>query len=151
MFEPSFCFYSGYEIPVCKTLDQYFEYIQSLPSLDNPEVFGLHPNADITWVLGTFFLFFKFEGVICNSAWQRLCISFSLLISLLSLLFIFLWKIVLLPVFQLQLCHNSLPSLTKSRWPGVYGNSKAVIYTLITSLSCHEASYRFILIDALHW
>lgn len=48
MFEPSFCFYTGYKIPVCKTLDQYFEYIQSLPSLDNPEVFGLHPNADIT-------------------------------------------------------------------------------------------------------
>ncbi|XP_071074543.1 dynein axonemal heavy chain 8 [Dasypus novemcinctus] len=49
MFEPSFCFYTGYKIPVCKTLDQYFEYIQSLPSLDNPEVFGLHPNADITY------------------------------------------------------------------------------------------------------
>ncbi|KAG8512009.1 Dynein heavy chain 8, axonemal, partial [Galemys pyrenaicus] len=48
MFEPTFCFYTGYKIPVCKTLDQYFEYIQSLPSLDNPEVFGLHPNADIT-------------------------------------------------------------------------------------------------------
>ncbi|OWK13313.1 hypothetical protein Celaphus_00014278 [Cervus elaphus hippelaphus] len=52
MFEPSFCFYTGYKIPVCKTLDQYFEYIQSLPSLDNPEVFGLHPNADITSCLG---------------------------------------------------------------------------------------------------
>ncbi|KAK2488494.1 hypothetical protein MC885_012588 [Smutsia gigantea] len=48
MFEPSFCFYTGYKIPLCKTLDQYFEYIQSLPPLDNPEVFGLHPNADIT-------------------------------------------------------------------------------------------------------
>ena len=48
MFEPSFCFYTGYKIPICKTLDQYFEFIQSLPSLDNPEVFGLHPNADIT-------------------------------------------------------------------------------------------------------
>uniref|UniRef100_A0A2K6F192 Dynein axonemal heavy chain 8 n=1 Tax=Propithecus coquereli TaxID=379532 RepID=A0A2K6F192_PROCO len=51
MFEPSFSFYTGYKIPSCKTLDQYFEYIQSLPSLDNPEVFGLHPNADITAIL----------------------------------------------------------------------------------------------------
>ncbi|XP_004619390.1 dynein axonemal heavy chain 8 [Sorex araneus] len=53
MFEPSFCFYTGYKIPACKTLEQYFEYIQSLPSLDNPEVFGLHPNADITYQSNT--------------------------------------------------------------------------------------------------
>ncbi|XP_028903091.1 dynein heavy chain 8, axonemal isoform X1 [Ornithorhynchus anatinus] len=53
MFEPAFCFYTGYKIPVCKTLDQYFEFIQSLPSLDNPQVFGLHPNADITYQSNT--------------------------------------------------------------------------------------------------
>lgn len=48
MFDSTFCFYTGYKIPVCKTLGQYFEYIQSLPAMDSPKVFGLHPNADIT-------------------------------------------------------------------------------------------------------
>ncbi|KAF2988285.1 hypothetical protein EK904_001939 [Melospiza melodia maxima] len=49
MFDSAFCFYTGYKIPVCKTLEQYFEYIQLLPAMDTPEVFGLHPNADITF------------------------------------------------------------------------------------------------------
>lgn len=48
MFADSFNFYTGYSIPKCKTLDQFMEFIQHLPSSDTPQVFGLHPNADIT-------------------------------------------------------------------------------------------------------
>ncbi|XP_075060558.1 dynein axonemal heavy chain 8 [Mixophyes fleayi] len=49
MFDPTFCFYKGYKIPQCKTIEQYLDYVQALPVLDTPEVFGLHPNADIIY------------------------------------------------------------------------------------------------------
>ena len=48
MFNPSFIFYKGYKIPVLKTVKEYIDYIESLPLSDTPEIFGLHPNADIT-------------------------------------------------------------------------------------------------------
>ncbi|XP_045906997.1 dynein axonemal heavy chain 8-like isoform X1 [Micropterus dolomieu] len=53
MFDPSFCFYVGYKIPVCKTVEEYMEYIQSLPVVDSPQALGLHPNADITYQTNT--------------------------------------------------------------------------------------------------
>lgn len=48
MFEASFCFYNGYKIPLCKTVEEYMNNIESLPTVDTPQVLGLHPNADIT-------------------------------------------------------------------------------------------------------
>jgi len=48
MFKPSFRYYKGYGIPVFKTIKEYLDYIDSLPLVDTPEIFGMHPNADIT-------------------------------------------------------------------------------------------------------
>ena len=50
MFHKDFSFYKCYMIPQCKTVEQYKEAIDLLPTVDSPEVFGLHPNADITYV-----------------------------------------------------------------------------------------------------
>jgi dynein heavy chain len=38
-----------YYAPVDGSIDLYRKYIDELPLIDNPEVFGLHENANITY------------------------------------------------------------------------------------------------------
>ncbi|XP_029959357.1 dynein heavy chain 8, axonemal-like [Salarias fasciatus] len=58
VLDPAFCFSSGYKIPVCEKVEDYLEYIQSLPPVDSPQALGLHPNADITYQTNTSALVF---------------------------------------------------------------------------------------------
>lgn len=53
LLQPGFEFYRGYKVPITRNLSHYVDYINSLPSYDTPEVFGLHPNADITYQINS--------------------------------------------------------------------------------------------------
>ncbi|KAF0745065.1 hypothetical protein Ae201684_000639 [Aphanomyces euteiches] len=39
----------NYRIPVAESIDDYRNFCHSLPDVDSPEIFGLHPNADLTY------------------------------------------------------------------------------------------------------
>lgn len=41
-----------YYAPHCDTLDEYKEYINNLPIIDNPEIFGMHSNANLAFQVG---------------------------------------------------------------------------------------------------
>ncbi|PAA86956.1 hypothetical protein BOX15_Mlig012039g1 [Macrostomum lignano] len=49
MFMESFQFNKGYKIPKCKQIDEYRAFVDALPLVDAPDVFGLHANADVTY------------------------------------------------------------------------------------------------------
>jgi len=60
IFEPEFEFHKNYGFPPLKVLEETQEWIDALPLLDTPEIFGMHPNAELTYrakqsreVLGT--------------------------------------------------------------------------------------------------
>lgn len=38
----------GYTIPNRPKIQEYHDFINNMPLVDTPGVFGLHPNADIT-------------------------------------------------------------------------------------------------------
>jgi len=60
ILDTSFRFYDIYRIPYGLEVEAYRKYIEKLPLIDAPAIFGLHPNADIVFrtrqtalVLGT--------------------------------------------------------------------------------------------------
>lgn len=38
-----------YRIPVADNIDDYRNFLHNFPEVDSPEIFGLHPNADLTY------------------------------------------------------------------------------------------------------
>ncbi len=48
MFQQNFTFHKEYIIPKCLKIADFNDYIAGLPNTDTPQVFGLHPNADIS-------------------------------------------------------------------------------------------------------
>lgn len=53
MFKDDFQFHTGYKIMQYKEIEQYLTEIETMVEVDPPEVYGLHPNADITYQTNT--------------------------------------------------------------------------------------------------
>ncbi|ESN99019.1 hypothetical protein HELRODRAFT_162497 [Helobdella robusta] len=53
IMDKSFQYFNGYKLPSFKTMSEYRAYIDNLPSVDRPEVFGLHGNADLLYQSNT--------------------------------------------------------------------------------------------------
>jgi len=56
VFQPNYCFNAtvtefNYHIPDAVEHPRFLEYIAKMPSKDSPPIFGLHPNADLTFRL----------------------------------------------------------------------------------------------------
>lgn len=49
IFNPDFHFYTNYSLPSSDTLEKNLLFINNLPNVDDPGVFGLDNNADITY------------------------------------------------------------------------------------------------------
>jgi len=48
LFAEDFVFYKGYPLLVLKQVSDYLKTIDAMSLMDPPQVYGLHPNADIT-------------------------------------------------------------------------------------------------------
>ncbi|XP_044272703.1 dynein axonemal heavy chain 8 [Tribolium madens] len=53
MFHDDFMFYEGYKIVRFKNVSEYVTHIETFATSDPPQVYGLHPNADITYQTNT--------------------------------------------------------------------------------------------------
>jgi dynein heavy chain len=56
IFQPNYPFNTAYaefhyQIPDCSEHSKFLDYIQTMPEKDSPIIFGLHPNADLTFRL----------------------------------------------------------------------------------------------------
>jgi|TARA_B110001469_G_scaffold127089_1_gene146635 dynein heavy chain len=56
IFQPNYNFMASvtefiYQVPDAQEHPKYMEYINEMPGTDNPPIFGLHPNADLTFSL----------------------------------------------------------------------------------------------------
>jgi dynein heavy chain len=49
IFDPAFQFFPGYKVLKFPAIGQYREAIEEWPDVDNPGVFGLHSNGDLTY------------------------------------------------------------------------------------------------------
>ncbi|XP_034179159.2 dynein heavy chain 8, axonemal kl-3 [Osmia lignaria lignaria] len=53
LFSEDFVFYKGYSVLVYKQVTDYLKVVEEMASIDPPQVYGLHPNADITYQAST--------------------------------------------------------------------------------------------------
>ena len=49
VMEGGFEFFKGYKVPTGNDIEVYRKYVETLPLVDNPELFGLHSNADLVF------------------------------------------------------------------------------------------------------
>ena len=49
ILDAQFKFHEGYQIPQGAEVDAFRKAIETLPLIDNTNLFGLHPNADIAF------------------------------------------------------------------------------------------------------
>lgn len=53
LFAEGFQFFKGYRIFAFKVVEDYMEAIEAMKNVDPPQVYGFHPNADITYQTNT--------------------------------------------------------------------------------------------------